>query len=93
MPIYEYAPVAGDCVHCHGRFEVFARISDPELSVCPSCGQACKRLISAANVAIGGSHLLKESHFAEKGFTQYRRLEKGKYEKTAGPGPDLLKGE
>jgi len=90
MPIYEYAPLDGDCEHCRGRFEAFQRMSDPELLACPECGQACKRVISAPSFAIGGSHHLKESRIAEKGFTQYRRVEKGRYEKTAGKGPDTI---
>lgn len=90
MPIYEYAPIAGDCPHCHGRFEVFQHLSDAELTACPECGQACKKVISASNFAISGGHHLKEANIAEKGFTQYRRVEKGKYEKTAGNGPDTI---
>jgi hypothetical protein len=37
--------------------------------------------------------VLKESHFSERGFTQYRRVDKGKYEKTAGPGPDKISSD
>ena len=90
MPIYEYAPIADSCAHCQGRFEVFQRMSDAELEACPECGQPCKRVISAPNVAMGGSHMLKEKNVADKGFTQYRRVEKGRYEKTAGKGPDTI---
>jgi putative FmdB family regulatory protein len=90
MPIYEYAPIAESCPHCAGRFEVFQRMSEDELSACPECGKPCKRVLSASNVAMSGSHHLKEKHIADKGFTQYRRVEKGKYEKTAGKGPDTI---
>jgi putative FmdB family regulatory protein len=93
VPIYEYAPVAENCPHCAGRFEAFQRMSDPELTHCPECGHPCRRVISAPNVAVGGSHHLKESHFSERGFTQYRRVEKGKYEKTAGNGPETIGSE
>ena len=68
-------------------------MSDPELTQCPECGNPCRRVISAPNVAVGGSHHLKESHFSERGFTQYRRVEKGKYEKTAGNGPETIGSE
>jgi putative FmdB family regulatory protein len=93
MPIYEYAPIDASCAHCQGRFEVFQRMADAELSACPECGQPCKRVISAPNFAMSGSHHLKESHFSEKGFTQYKRVEKGKYEKTAGNGPDTINSD
>lgn len=93
MPIYEYQTSANGCPYCRERFEVFQRVSEPTLTVCPHCGQPCQRLISAPHVAIGGAHLLKEKHFSEHGFTQYRRTEKGKYEKTAGPGPDKISGD
>ena len=90
MPIYEYAPIAGSCDHCKNHFEVLQRMSDPELSACPQCGQPCRQVISAPNVSIGGGHMLKEKNVADKGFTQYRRVEKGRYEKTAGKGPDTI---
>jgi putative FmdB family regulatory protein len=93
MPIYEYAPIAASCEHCRGRFEALQRMADPELTACPECGQPCQRVISAPSIAVGGSHLLKENHFSKHGFTQYKRVQKGKYEKTAGNGPDTLSGD
>lgn len=93
MPIYEYAPVSGACDRCSGRFDVMQSLRDPELEACPECGQAVRRVISAPTIASGGSHLLREGHFSKHGFTQYRRVEKGHYEKTAGPGPDTIKDD
>jgi putative FmdB family regulatory protein len=93
MPIYEYRPISGACEHCHGRFDAWQKLAEPALAACPKCGQPCERLISAPNVAMGGSHVLKEKHFSEKGFTQYRKTEKGQYEKTAGPGPDKISSD
>lgn len=90
MPIYEYRASAAGCAHCAQGFDAFQSLSDAELTECPECGQACTRIISAPNLAIGGAHLLKEKNFAEKGFTQYRKVEKGLYEKTAGKGPDMI---
>ena len=29
MPLYDYAPVSGQCDTCHGRFEVMQRIAAP----------------------------------------------------------------
>lgn len=95
MPIYEY--IASDataaCPHCSARFEVLARISDPELSACPQCGTAIERLISVASVIGGNAHVLKESHFSRHGFTQYKKAGGGVYEKTAGDGPKFISGD
>ncbi len=93
MPIYEYAPVSGACDRCAGRFEVMQSIHDPALITCPDCGQPIRRMLSAPAIASGGSHLLRESHFSKHGFTQYRRVAKGHYEKTAGPGPEMIRDD
>lgn len=95
MPIYEYtaADQGHNCPHCASRFEIFARISDPELTYCPQCGAPVKRLISVASVIGGQAHLLKESHFSKRGFTQYKKAGGGVYEKTAGDGPQYISGD
>lgn len=89
MPLYDYAPLSGRCDRCNGRFEVMQRIADAKLSACPECGQACERLISA--VALGGKYSLSNSKIESSGLTQYKRSEKGVYEKTAGKdGPPVI---
>jgi putative FmdB family regulatory protein len=95
MPIYEYIArdAATSCPHCAARFEVLARLSDAELSNCPECGAAVKRLISVASVIGGNAHVLKESHFSKHGFTQYKKAGGGVYEKTAGDGPKFISGD
>jgi putative FmdB family regulatory protein len=45
MPTYEYQ--CGDC----GRFQTTQPITDPALTICPTCGQPVQRLISR-NVGI-----------------------------------------
>jgi putative FmdB family regulatory protein len=52
MPAYEYS-----CRECGGHFEQRQKMSEPEISSCPSCGGAVKRLISGGAGAItkGGS--------------------------------------
>lgn len=92
MPIYEYQSADG-CALCVDRFEVFAKLSDPELTHCPSCGAAVRRAISAPSVIGGQAHLLKEKNFAKQGFTQYRKADNGVYEKTAGNGPAFIRGD
>jgi len=93
MPIYEYAAVDQGCPHCKGHFDVLQKLSDAPLGVCPECGAPVQRMISAPSVAMGNSHLLKESHVEKHGFTQYRRAGKGVYEKTAGKGPKFISGD
>ncbi len=95
MPIYEFtaADPSQGCAHCATRFEIFARLSDPELTHCPQCGAPVKRLISVASVIGGQAHLMKESHFSKRGFTQYKKAGGGVYEKTAGDGPQYISGD
>jgi len=93
MPIYEYAASAKGCPHCEGHFDMLQKMSEDALTHCPQCGAAIVRVISAPSVAVGGAHLLKESHVAKHGFTQYRRAGKGVYEKTAGKGPKFISGD
>ena len=93
MPIYEYRPLAESCDHCRDRFESWQKMADAPLTQCPECGRPCERVISAPSIASGSGHVLKDSHFSERGFTQYRKVDKGKYEKTAGPGPDKISSD
>ena len=90
MPIYEYVPTDCGCVACRNGIERLQRIADPPLAACPECGAPLKRVIGAPQVVAGQSHVLRESHLAKHGFTQYRKVGKGKYEKTAGTGPTKL---
>jgi putative FmdB family regulatory protein len=90
MPIYEYAAVARGCPHCEAHFDVLQKLADAPLTRCPQCGSSVARVICAPNVAAGNSHLLSESHAAKHGFTQYRRSEKGVYEKAYGKGPQTI---
>ena len=89
MPIYEYAPLSGECKRCHGRFEVYQRIADEKLVKCPDCGQDCERQISA--VPLGGKYKVSDSALAKSGLTQFKKVEKGVYERTVGDyGPEIL---
>ena len=90
MPIYEYVPTDCGCAACRNGIERLQRIADPPLATCPECGATLKRVISAPQVVAGQSHVLRESHLDKHGFTQYRKVGKGKYEKTAGTGPAKL---
>ena len=49
MPIYEYS-----CQKC-GEFEVTQKITDEALELCPTCGQAVKKLISNTSFKLVGT--------------------------------------
>ena len=90
MPIYEYAAVDKGCAYCEAHFDLLQKMRDAPLTQCPQCGAPVARLIAAASVAVGGSHLTQEKHAEKRGFTQYRRTAKGVYEKAYGKGPRYI---
>lgn len=94
MPIYEYAASTDQtCATCRAGFERLQKLSDAPVSACPDCGAPVRRVIGVPQVVAGQAHVLRESHVAKHGFTQYRRVGKGLYEKTAGKGPDMISGD
>ena len=93
MPIYEYRGSGEDrCALCRDGFEVMQKVSDPRLERCPQCGSPVERLISAPSIGKSGP-ALDRSNLEKHGFTQYKRAGSGVYEKTAGKGPDVIKGD
>ncbi|WP_319586741.1 zinc ribbon domain-containing protein [uncultured Desulfobulbus sp.] len=49
MPVYEY-----ECSGCQKIFEIQQRIADTPISVCPSCGENVKKLISMSSFRLKG---------------------------------------
>ena len=93
MPIYEYQPSGPvHCEYCRTGFEVRQKINDARLSACPQCGAPAVRRVSAPSLSKSGPSL-DPSNIEKHGFTQYRKAGKGVYEKTAGKGPDTIKGD
>ncbi len=90
MPIFEYRCDNPDCTAQGRHYDRLQRLGDDSAAECPDCGQPGTRQISAPAIAMGSAHTMKESHFSNRGFTQYKRLEKGVYEKTAGKGPAII---
>ena len=50
MPLYEY-----QCKKCHSLMERIQKFSDSPLTVCPHCGGALEKLLSAAAIQFKGS--------------------------------------
>ncbi|QKK02513.1 MAG: zinc ribbon domain-containing protein [Pseudomonadota bacterium] len=91
MPFYEYrCRSPKGCPHCHESFTVLQRLDDEPLSKCPRCGAAVRRLISPPSVVGRHSGAPDQSTIEKAGFTQYRRIGRGVYEKSAGKGPDII---
>jgi len=90
MPLYEYQPDGEGCDYCRGRFEVMQKIADPPLEKCPKCGGKCHRVFSSFAAIKSTRSMLSPKNLGEHGFTQYKRAGSGYYEKTCGPGPDLI---
>lgn len=49
MPLYEY-----ECTSCHKRTEKIQKFSDPEITVCPFCGNHLERVLSAPAISFKG---------------------------------------
>ncbi|MDD5634751.1 MAG: zinc ribbon domain-containing protein [Candidatus Omnitrophica bacterium] len=74
MPTYQY-----ECEKCGDIFEIFQKITDDPVKVCPKCGGAVKKLISA------GSGII----FKGKGFyqTDYKSSKRDKAAPCGQEGP------
>ncbi|MCX7552702.1 hypothetical protein OS175_02325 [Marinicella sp. S1101] len=96
MPIYTYENLNKDqhCTYCLGGFDVMQKLSDKKLTHCTYCGYPVKKIIRSVNLqgSITGSSqsTLSQKNIEKQGFTQYRKVGKGKYEKSAGKGPDTI---
>lgn len=90
MPIYEYQTTgSASCPHCREGFDLLRKLNDPPVISCPECGAPVERKISAPHLNTAGPSM-SESNIEKHGFTQYRKVEKGVYEKTTGKGPDFI---
>ncbi len=90
MPTYVYEPSSDECCrYCLNTFERRQRVSAPRLETCPECGSPVRRVITAPGLA-RPAPAIDEKNIGDKGFTQYRKVEKGVYEKTVGKGPKVI---
>lgn len=94
MPIYEYIAVEGGCANCREGFEFFQRPGEESLTHCLTCKTELERVMTSASVGSDPS-LLKTKNTESKGFTTYKKVGKGEYEKVGGSdaAPDHLVDE
>lgn len=94
VPFYEYITTGkAGCENCRNTFTRLEKITDEALETCPRCGGAVRRVISAPNLTGGSADSLKPSKIEQAGFTQYRKIGKGVYEKSAGKGPGIISAD
>lgn len=95
MPFYEYVSVDPDagCDYCSRPVTILHKIDDPPMVKCPYCGQATRRIISSPSLGSSTTRAPATSEVEKAGFTQYRKIGKGVYEKSAGKGPDIISSD
>lgn len=57
MPTYEY-----QCKSCAHRFEIWQRMADEPLTVCPECQGTIRRVLYPAGIVFKGSGFYKTDH-------------------------------
>lgn len=91
MPVYEYEPDDRECLMCEGRVDVIQDVAEQALQYCPYCGLEVRRVISQVSFKLAGE-LPQMDKAGRKGFTTFRRAEKGVWERIDGVGPDVIVG-
>jgi len=81
MPIREYIAVdpKKSCKICKEAFEQVEQMDSPPKTICPECGNAVQRQISAPSV--GGSNSGFDDRAKSAGFQKLEKLGHGEYEK------------
>lgn len=90
VPIYEYEPVDHDCLMCEGRVAAIQGVDEQALEFCPDCGLPVRRVVTSASFKISGG---KSDRSGQRGFTTWKKVEEGKWEKVSGPGVDMIVGD
>jgi putative FmdB family regulatory protein len=57
MPTYEY-----QCKSCEHRFEVWQKMTDEALTICPECNGPIRRVLFPAGIVFKGSGFYKTDH-------------------------------
>jgi len=90
MPIYEYEPLNRECFMCAGKVAVIQSVDEPALEFCPDCGLKVRRVISRTSFKVSKDFSLDKA--GQKGFTAWKRVEEGKWERVSGEGVDVIAG-
>lgn len=93
MPLYEYRHDRDHGAECQESFEVLQSINDAPLDHCPVCGFPCHRVLSSFATIRNEQAMFRPKNLERLGFTQYKRVGHGQYEKTCGKGPPLIRGD
>ncbi len=80
MPIYEYEPCEDGCSVCGGKFQLNRPMDRPDLTHCPLCRKAVRKVISSFNTP-SVSKPLSVSDAKKAGFTILKKIGKGEYER------------
>jgi putative FmdB family regulatory protein len=57
MPTYEY-----QCKNCDHHFEIWQKMTDEPLTVCPECNGSIRRVLFPAGIVFKGSGFYKTDH-------------------------------
>ena len=76
---------------CEGRVAAIQGVEDEPLLYCPDCGLGVKRVVSKAAFKVSNAGSLDKA--GSRGFTTWKKVETGKWEKVSGPGADMLVGD
>lgn len=77
MPLYEYELCEGGCAVCGGKFTLRRPLSAPPLTKCPACKKPVRKVLSTFN----SPQKLSISDAKKAGFSVFKRLGKGEYER------------
>ena len=80
MPYYEYELCEGDCKICGGAFTLRRPLSAAPLTECPLCKKPVRKIISRVN-SPQKLKPLSVSDAKKAGFSIYKKLGKGEYER------------
>jgi len=80
MPLYEYELCDGECLICGGKFTLRRPVTAPELTQCPACKKPVRKVISLFNTPTY-TKPVSFSDAKKAGFTVYKKLGKGEYER------------
>ncbi len=77
MPLYEYELCEGDCAVCGGKFTLRRPLDAAPLTKCPACKKPVRKVLSTFN----SPKSLSVSDAKKAGFSVFKRLNKGEYER------------